>query len=68
MLHIMVTVWVNDESWTYSERVDTDVPLLPNILRDRVTDATRRLMCSISDTALRDAVMEGLQEGDEEDD
>jgi len=68
MLHIMVTVWVNEKSWTYSERSDTDVPLLPNILRDRVTDATRRLMCSISDTALRDAVMEGLQEGDEEDD
>jgi len=64
----MVTVWVNDESWTYSERSDTDVPLLPNILRDRVTDATRRLMCSISDRALKDAVMQRLEGDDKEKD
>jgi len=68
MLHIMVTVWVNEKSWTYSGRSDGDIAILPQIIRDRVTEATRRLMCDISDTALKDAVMQGVGGDDEEED
>ena len=68
MLDISVTVWVNNQRWTRIERSDGDIAILPQIVRDRVTDAARKLMCDISDTALKDAVMQGLGGDDEEED